>query len=355
MSDTRKGLDGDLRGVATGWLAAKGVEGPSPATQAARRADLAGVAACLADVLERPDAGLPADTPAFDQHLAQVCVADLTEANLVAAVAAFAEDGHAPASVRRALSTWRGFCKWLVREERLPANPLEDLKGPKRPDWAPKPLELAELEQVMAAASEPDPRARHSWPERDLGLLAALAGAGLRSAEVISMAVGSVEATERSPRLRVRGKGAKTRVVPVAPEVTAAIAAYLDSRRVRVGRYSSTDPLFLRLVGPPDRPEAQAFNRQSLDHLVLTWFRRAGGTPPPGALAHALRHTYATLLVDAGASLPEVQALLGHKDMSTTQVYLKVAGRGLEDAARANPAREALRRVTSPREAEGDD
>ena len=156
-------------------------------------------------------------------------------------------------------------------------------------------------------------RARSPSPplraQRDLGLLAALAGAGLRSAEVISMAVGSVEATERSPRLRVRGKGAKTRVVPVAPEVTAAIAAYLDSRRARVGRYSSTDPLFVRLVGPPDRPEAQAFNRQSLDHLVLTWFRRAVVTPPPGALAHALRHTYATLLVDAGASLPEVQAL----------------------------------------------
>lgn len=144
----------------------------------------------------------------------------------------------------------------------------------------------------------------------------------------------------------MRGKGAKTRVVPVAPEVTAAIGAYLESRRARVGRYLSTDPLFVRLVGPAERPEAQPFNRQSLDHLVLSWFRRAGVTPPPGALAHALRHTYATLLVDAGASLPEVQALLGHKDMSTTQVYLKVAGRGLEDAARAHPAREALRRAS---------
>ena len=94
------------------------------------------------------------------------------------------------------------------------------------------------------------------------------------------------------------------------------------------------------------RPAAEPFSRQSLDHLVLTWFRRAGVTPPPGALAHALRHTYATLLVDAGASLPEVQALLGHKYMSTAQVYLKVAGRGLEDAARAHPARQALGRAT---------
>jgi hypothetical protein len=78
MSGTSEGLDGDLRGVANGWLAAKAVEGPSPATQAARRADLAGVAACLADVLERPDAGLPAGASAFDQHLAQLCLADLS-------------------------------------------------------------------------------------------------------------------------------------------------------------------------------------------------------------------------------------------------------------------------------------
>lgn len=168
------------------------------------------------------------------------------------------------------------------------------------------------------------------------------------------MTVGAVEAADRAPRLRVRGKGAKTRVVPVAPEVTDALTAYLDARRARLGHYTSTDALFVRLVGASERPQAQPFSRQSLDHLVLSWFRRAGVTPPPGALAHALRHTYATLLVDTGASLPEVQALLGHKDMSSTQVYLKVAGRGLEDAARAHPARRALRQVARGTASDGD-
>jgi integrase/recombinase XerD len=80
-----------------------------------------------------------------------------------------------------------------------------------------------------------------------------------------------------------------------------------------------------------------------MDTLVQRWYRRAAVTPPPGSLAHALRHTYATLLVDAGASLPEVQRLLGHVDLSTTQVYLKVAGQGLHDAALSNPARALLR------------
>jgi integrase/recombinase XerD len=92
------------------------------------------------------------------------------------------------------------------------------------------------------------------------------------------------------------------------------------------------------------RGDYVTFNRQAMDGLVLGWYRRAGVTPPPGSLAHALRHTYATLLVDAGASLPEVQRLLGHVDLSTTQVYLEVAGRGLEEAALSNPARSLIRR-----------
>jgi site-specific recombinase XerD len=90
------------------------------------------------------------------------------------------------------------------------------------------------------------------------------------------------------------------------------------------------------------RSDGRPFNRGTLDYLVATWFRRAGVAPPPGSLAHALRHTYATLLVDTGASLPEVQRLLGHRDLSTTQVYLGVTGAGLEQTALANPARAFL-------------
>jgi integrase len=144
------------------------------------------------------------------------------------------------------------------------------------------------------------------------------AGAGVRIGEAIAMTVGSVEAAERSPRLRVLGKGNKPRVIPVGPEVIAAIDAYLQTRAERVSRdlapgarprlaggnsgalprgcHSPTDPLFVRKV----KGDYVPFNRQALDALVAGWFRRAGVTPPPGSLAHALRHTYATLLVDAG-------------------------------------------------------
>ena len=82
--------------------------------------------------------------------------------------------------------------------------------------------------------------------------------------------------------------------------------------------------------------------RSAIDHAVRGWFRRAGRTPPKGALAHSFRHTYATMLIDNGASLPEVQQLLGHADLATTQAYLGVTAQGLADAAMANPARKLL-------------
>jgi integrase/recombinase XerC len=326
-----------LARVAEEWLARGRTQKLSPATETARRQDLVAISSRLADLLGR-DAAIDKENP-FGAELGRLEAADLSGSDLLDAVADYAS-GHAPRSVRRLLSTWRGFGRHLVAGGYLAANPLDGIEGPKRPEWLPKALEFAELERIAAAAGSADPRARDPWPERDSALFAVFAGAGVRIAEAISMTVGSVEAAERSPRLRVLGKGNKPRVVPVGPEVVETIGGYLVSRRERAGRYSPTDPLFVRKV----RGGYVPFNRQAMDALVLGWYRRAGVTPPPGSLAHALRHTYATLLVDAGASLPEVQRLLGHVDLSTTQVYLKVAGRGLEEAALSNPARTLIRR-----------
>lgn len=321
-----------LAALGVRWLASRATDKPSPHSEAARRADLATIAALAAERLGRP-AG-PPEAERAPRELGRLVPADLAGGALAEAFSDYA-GGHAPRSVRRVLSTWRGFCAWMVARGHLAADPLAEVRGPRRPDWTPKPLELVELERVVEAAGAPDPRGRHPWPERDRALVAVFAGAGVRIGEVIAMRVGDVEARDRSPRLRVLGKGSKRRVLPVGPEVVVAIDAYLDDRRARVGGFTSTDALFVRHDG-------RSFTRGTLDYLVLGWFRRAGVAPPPGSLAHALRHTYATLLVDAGASLPEVQRLLGHADLGTTQVYLGVTGQGLEAAALANPARRLL-------------
>ena len=333
------GRGSGLARAAREWLARGRTQKLSAATETARRQDLVAIAVRLAERLDRPDVGDVATADRVEAELGRLEPGDLAGPAMLDAVADYAA-GHGPASVRRVRSTWRGFGRHLVAAEVLLSNPVDGLLGPKRPEWVPKALEYAELERIAQAAASADPRARDPWPERDAALFAVFAGAGVRSGEAIAMRVGSVEAAERSPRLRVLGKGNKPRVIPVGPEVVAAVDRYLDTRTERAGSHSPADPLFVRRV----RGEYAPFNLQAMDGLVAGWYRRAGVSPPAGSLAHALRHTYATLLVDAGASLPEVQRLLGHADLSTTQVYLKVAGRGLEEAALSNPARALLRR-----------
>lgn len=327
-----------LARVAEDWLARGRTQKLSTATETARRQDLVAVAVRLAERLGRPAIREVGARERMVVELGRLLPQDLAGPELADAVADYAA-GHAARSVRRLLSTWRGFARHLVATGRLAGNPFDGIAGPKRPEWVPKALEFAELERIARAVVTPDPRSRDPWPERDSALFAVFAGAGVRIAEAIAMTAGSVEAVERSPRLRVLGKGRKPRVIPVGPEVVEAIGRYLGTRAERAGHYSPTDPLFVRRL----RGEYLPFNRQAMDGLVASWYRRAGVIAPPGSLAHALRHTYATLLVDAGASLPEVQRLLGHADLSTTQVYLKVAGRGLEEAALSNPARAILR------------
>jgi integrase/recombinase XerD len=159
--------------------------------------------------------------------------------------------------------------------------------------------------------------------------------AGLRSGEVVNLEVGDAYLSSDPPRIRVVGKGDKPRTVTLPPETVAVIRQYLQNRQKRLGKPAPGERLIVRSDG-------RSCTRSVIDNIVRRWFRRAGRTPPKGALAHSLRHTYATLLIENGASLPEVQRLLGHSDLSTTQAYLGVTGKGLEEAALANPARRLL-------------
>lgn len=262
---------------------------------------------------------------------------DLSREAITAAFARYATD-HAPTSIRRCRSTWSGFCKWLVvYRHAIEANPLDFVEPPSAKRWRPKPISETDLGRVIRAAQSPSPRARNPWPELEQALCALFVGAGVRVSEAMSLRVGDVR---RSPtemtKLHVAGKGGVSRTVPLPPESVGFIDTYLASRRERLGKpIEPRDRLLVRLDGRPLTPKA-------VDHLVLGWFRRAGVAPPTGARAHSLRHTYATLLVEQSGSVPEVQRLLGHSDLATTQAYIDVAAKGVEETAMANPSRRLL-------------
>ena len=321
-----------LAELAGTWLDWKNTAKPSPNTVRARRCDLVAIGELLlAAPVEAMDS-----VDRFDAVLGQLSLADLHRDAIVAAFAVYADD-HSASSIRRVRSTWHGFCKWLiVHHEALDQNPIDYIEAPTSAKWRPKPIDRTDLAQVIAAAQTSSPTARNPWPELERALCAVFVGAGVRVGEAVALRAGDVHRTpDEVAKLHVTGKGAKTRTVPIPPEVVHAVDRYLADRTERHGKVRNTDPLFVRVSGEP-------LTTKVIDYLVGGWFRRAGIAPPKGALGHSLRHTYATMLIDQGGTVPELQRLLGHSDMSTTQAYIDVAAAGIEQTALSNPARHLL-------------
>lgn len=299
--------------------------GLSPNTEAAYRSDLR--------VLAERIAG-PGERPALDRLTA----GQLTTAAVRGVLADLARAGRAPASRNRVRSTTGSFCRWLVRRGLLETDPTLEIERPAQPRRLPVALPDTQLAAVLAAASTPDPAARRPWPERDRALVAVLAGAGVRASELCGVDVADLT-TEPDPSLRVRGKGNKDRVVPLPHEVVAVINAYLPSRGAAAS--DSQPALFLN-------SRSERLGRRSLDHLVASWFTRAGVPQPAGEAAHAFRHTYAVGLVANGAALPAVQELLGHTNLATTSVYLRATAAHLQETIRALPVRALLATADQP-------
>ncbi|HYR63590.1 MAG TPA: tyrosine-type recombinase/integrase [Actinomycetota bacterium] len=314
--------------------------GLSVASETAYRADLAAVARRVADALGRPVPEDPEDhkLAAVRRELSRLGLDDLTEENLATAFASLVEEGYAAATRQRMLAAWRGWCRWLARSGHLALDPTAALETPTaRADSGDADIyfSAAELERIVSTVATPDEREAVPWPARDLALVALLGGTGARASEVIDARVGALRSENGSDTLHVVGKGGKRRTIPVAPEVVAAVASYLDDRTERLGKPAASDPLFVRADG-------RALNRQALDYLVEKWLRRAGVSVRPGELAHAFRHTYAVHLVQMGVALPQVQALLGHVSLTTTARYLKMTGSELQEAAQVLPLRRFL-------------
>lgn len=299
-------------------------------------------------------AAYEADLRLVRMHLAtdpsSLTLADLTSPRLRAAFATYA-DTHAKTSVARAWSTWNRFCVTLCVDGHLPANPMAAVPRPRRPRSAPQAFsdsDIRDLVDTLAAEAVP---ARYPWPARDYAIITTLAVSGLRRAELLALTIDDIEGTPGARQIAVRhGKGDKYRAVPAGIELENVIKVYLAQRWTRFptkGRAHPDDPW----SAPPRAPlwvsdKGQPMNANQLAHLVKRAYRAAGinSRRPPGALVHALRHTFATSLIENGASVVEVQQLLGHASLATTQAYLTTRPEHLRSAVAGNPVYSQLRR-----------
>jgi integrase/recombinase XerD len=233
-------------------------------------------------------------------------------------MARLARRGLSAVSRARALSAIRHFHRFLQREGVAPANPVVDIQSPKRARRIPKVLTLAEVERLLEAPDE------DVLGLRDRAMLELAYAAGLRVSELCDLTFDQVQEPERL--LVVMGKGKKRRVVPYGKHAARALALYLSRARPTLSAGRIDPHVFLNHRGR--RISRVGFFKRMKRHAAAARIRRE-------ISPHVLRHTFATHLLEGGADLRYVQALLGHADISTTQIYTTVDSRHLIEVHRA--------------------
>ena len=217
--------------------------------------------------------------------------------------------GARPRTTARLLSSLRRFYGYLVREERIKTDPTALIDSPKI--GRPLPKSLTE-EQVEKLLQSPDVATHYGL--RDRAMFETLYATGLRVSELVGLTLSQVSLTQGV--VRVIGKGDKERLVPMGEDAVSWISRYLAEGRPKLVRSRSTDALFVTARGGP-------MTRQAFWHNLKVHTRTAG--IQMALSPHTLRHAFATHLLNHGADLRVVQMLLGHADLSTTQIYTHVA------------------------------
>ena len=322
-------LDAAIESYLTAYRATK----PSAHTIRAYRNDLTGVAELLAVHLD-------CDTSALMTE-------DLTGRNLRSAFAMFA-DNHAKASTSRAWSTWNRLCDHLVIDDVIAGNPMAAVGKPKVPRAAPQSFSEDDITRLLEVLKNGEIPARRPWPIRDYAVITTLAVTGLRASEIIDLTLGDVEGKPGERQIAVRhGKGDKYRAVPVDPRLDDLLTAYLEDRwrRFPPRRRSAISPVDPWTAAPRKTAlfagsDGDPLTVGQLSYLVTKAYTTAGinSHRPPGALIHALRHTFATRLIENGVSAIELMGLLGHASLQTTQRYVATRPDHLRSAVTANPA-----------------
>jgi integrase/recombinase XerD len=250
-------------------------------------------------------------------------VDDLTGADVADFLLALSDAGLAPRSRARMLVAVRGMCKHLVGERWLDVDPAELIDSPRIARRLPGVLGEAGVLELIA--KPPDTPAGR----RDAAMIELAYASGLRVSELVTLPLADVNLN--AGFVRVTGKGNKTRLVPLGAAARERIQRYLDGDRATFVRDPAERALFLTERGKP--MTRQGFWKSLRRYAAAAGVRLAGGEVSP----HKLRHSFATHLVERGADLRAVQAMLGHADISTTQIYTQVSQARMIEQARKHP------------------
>ena len=240
--------------------------------------------------------------------------------------AGLAERGIAPATIARRLAALRALFRTQMQAGARADNPAELLSSPKRPQRLPHVLKAGEVAALLDSIPAATP-----LEVRDLALFELAYACGLRAEELVTLDLDALDFDAEA--VRVEGKGGKTRLVPLGEHARQALERYLAKARPVLQTGDGDPALFLSKSG-------RRLSTSDVRRRLSGWTRRAVARSPALARAHphALRHSFATHLLDGGADLRAIQELLGHATISTTQVYTRVESARLRSAySRAHP------------------
>jgi len=241
-------------------------------------------------------------------------IALMTRAAVRGFLSSLLRQNYSPRSIARKLATLRSFARFLVRESVLPANPLFALRSARLPKRLPDFLTREEIRKVLQL-----PQGESFAACRDSLILKLFYATGVRISEAAGLQVADLQLWDGT--VRVLGKRGKTRLVPLGRHMIQLVQEYLPQRQVVARQHAGAgDTLLLSDAGQP-------YTRQQLARLIRSYLLRVVG--PEKAHPHALRHSFATHLLDEGAEILAVKELLGHASLSTTQIYTHVSAEHL--------------------------
>jgi integrase/recombinase XerC len=228
------------------------------------------------------------------------------------------QKGYKPRSISRKMSSLRSFYKYMLKEHFIEANPFSEISSPKLDKMLPKLLYSEEIDQLFDSID-----VKEAVGKRDYALLELLYGTGIRVSEFCSLKISDIDFYNNS--IIVMGKGSKERYLPIHESIRSALLDYLEFARndlLKNAKEEPTDILFLNYRGGALTPRGvrvilNAINEKAANNMHIS--------------PHMLRHSFATHLLDNGADLRSVQELLGHVNLSTTQIYTHVTTERLKD------------------------